>query len=395
MRIFLFLVVVITFFCVGRFDTALADTSMAFAAQRIPIPLVRPHRSDKSLCINGDPSSSGGPGVRELNKGQGSIVAPANKECSEQLSSTQGKNRQLQQSGIENKDASSASSLGDEKGHALSDPLTIARFVVTPILLWILKNLVSYSFRRIHIARTIYVDVEYQLRFLDRAVEGLTKWLNGLSQKPPVVPYLRLSPDRHYVYPSIQEDILECMWGEEITAVRFFYRDMEQVERHAEKIAASAHAIYALPPANLLNGRTAKMRYDADLKRGMEAIRKNLEALSRVKEFWVETVGRSTDQKNPFRGAASQLLYRLWVWHPIFTIAPAVLILLTVGALFWGAYLYSLGLEYLPWLFRRHCCVYCSFLIVGLGGVCLLMKRSADKRIFGAVTQRYINRASG
>ncbi|MEP2758831.1 MULTISPECIES: hypothetical protein [Alphaproteobacteria] len=278
---------------------------------------------------------------------------------------------------------------------SLSDPLTIARFVVTPILLWVLKNLVSYSFRRMHIARTIYVDVEYQLLFLDKAVEGLTKWLSDLSQKPPVVPYLRLSPDRHYVYPSIQADILECMWGEEITAVRFFYRDMEQVERHAEKIAASAHAIYALPPASLLKGRTAKMRYDADFSREVEAIKKHLEALDMIKKFWVDAVGRSANQKEPSRGAASQLLYSPWVWHPIFTVVPAFLILLFVGALFFGPNLYSVGLEFLPWPVQLVLlCLLPLFLILAVGLSWLGAKSKADKRIFGVVTQRYVSRTS-
>jgi len=277
---------------------------------------------------------------------------------------------------------------------SLSDPLTIARFVVTPILLWVLKNLVSYSFRRMHIARTIYVDVEYQLLFLDMAIKGLKSWLIDLSQKPPVVPYLRLSPDRHYVYPSIQADILECMWGEEITAVRFFYRDMEQVERHAEKIAASAHAIYGLPPANLLKGRTAKMRYDADFNREVEAVKKHLEALDMIKKFWVDTVGSKADQKNCFRGAAAQLLYTPRVWHSIFTVVPAFLILLFVGALFLGPNLYSVRLEFLSWPVQVIVLGLSSLLVVGLEFACWRIKKRADKKIFGVVTQGYTNRTS-
>ena len=250
---------------------------------------------------------------------------------------------------------------------SLSDPLTIARFVVTPILLWILKNLVSYSFRRMHIARTIYVDVEYQLRFLNRAVEELEKWFGGLRQWPPVVGYLRLSPDRHYVYPSIQTEILECMWGEEITAVRLFYRDMEQVERCAEKIAGFADKAYVRRHAHLLKERIEKVRNEAELKRAVEAIDENLKVLSKIRDFWVKEVGEHAEGKNrkikcrvlkffgnkkckentgrgnPYRNVASQLLYSPWVWHALFTLGWALLIFAALVILFQPSYLSDIG----------------------------------------------------
>lgn len=256
---------------------------------------------------------------------------------------------------------------------SLSDPLTIARFVVTPILLWVLKNLVSYSFRRMHIARTIYVDMEYQLLFLNRAVEGLTEWLNGLSQQPPIVPYLRLSPDRHYVYPSIQSEILECMWGEEITAVRLFYRDMEQVEQCAEKIAISAGAVYALPPANLLKGRTAKVQHEVTLRREMEAFDRNLDALCKIRDFWVDTVGGTANAKNPYRGAASQCLYRPAIWHLLFTGIWSFLILVILAVLFQPIHFGENGIApFTPWT---------TIAAVIVVAIMLLAKSQSDKRI--------------
>ena len=266
---------------------------------------------------------------------------------------------------------------------SLSDPLTIARFVVTPILLWILKNLVSYSFRRVHIARTIYVDVEYQLRFLDGAIDGLAKWLGDLRKSPKVISYIRLSPDRHYVYPSIQREILECMWGQEITAVRLFYRDMEQVERYAERISTSATTIFGLPPTHLLK-RGAKVRNDFELNREIEVVDENLTGLRSIRNFWLDEVGNRKDVEGNVRydAVASKLLYSRWVWHSIFTGAWSAFIVAVLVELFGFG---PVGGSQAIWCTAFWMLVAAIFLLL----IAIALKRISDNRVSRYVVEKY------
>ena len=92
------------------------------------------------------------------------------------------------------------------------------------------------------------------------------------------------------------------------------------------------------------------MQYEVALRREMEAFGKNLDALCKIRDFWVDTVGSAANAKNPFRGAASRCLYRPEIWHPLFTGIWSLLILIVLITLFQPNYYSEMGVViFNPW----------------------------------------------
>ena len=124
-----------------------------------------------------------------------------------------------------------------EKSGEPKVPVDILRFLIFPVIIWIAANLVNYSIKRMHLARILYVDTAYRLRFAARSVITLQKWLREFeTQRRPLL-RSPIMQEKHEVYPSIQDALVSATWGQEIPAVRIYYRDFQEIEERAGKIA--------------------------------------------------------------------------------------------------------------------------------------------------------------
>ncbi len=128
----------------------------------------------------------------------------------------------------------------------LGDPLTILRLSVIPIFIWVIKNLISYSFLRRHVTRAIYVDIEYRMRFTELFIKSTKDWIEHYEPYKDRVPFLRVGREDHHMYANIQSDLRECTWGEEVAAVRLIYRSFDEVERAADRIRQTYSDLLAL-----------------------------------------------------------------------------------------------------------------------------------------------------
>jgi hypothetical protein len=252
-------------------------------------------------------------------------------------------------------------------GNSLSDPLTILRFVVTPFAFWLLKNLISYSFLRIHVLRSLYADIEYRLRFTHTCIMNTERWLRATSGRMNrAVPFLGTAKEEHIVYPTMQSDIRECLWGREVTALRILYRGLDEIEVRLGKIENCFSQMIAhsrrMDEANVL-----PHVHDQMMRRYRSEIQENLSQVKAIYGFWKKVGLRSyrrkfsisaycrrfllqivslvatmrvslglADKKSVYRHVASSIFVGVWVWHLLWAWGPAVILVLAVFVLFWG-----------------------------------------------------------
>lgn len=254
---------------------------------------------------------------------------------------------------------------------ALSDPVTILRFAVAPIVLWIIKNLVSYSFQRIHMARAIYVDVEYRLLFARGCIDAGRQWLQDFDVTRPEIPVLNIDREEHRLYVILQPDLRECTWGAEVAAIRLAYRSFDEIESIAGRIAKTYAELLTL--SRSLSQQLVSGRNQARIKRHSDLIASDIDRIERIYLFWLQVSRRARRQypnsefavfalyvwccrnllpEKVFRAfcrlyqqnstthprwIARSLLYNKWLWHLMCVYVPlAVLLLLGYVVVFSG-----------------------------------------------------------
>ena len=261
-------------------------------------------------------------------------------------------------------------------GNSLSDPVTILRFVATPFAFWLLKNLISYSFLRIHVLRSLYADIEYRLRFTHTCITNTERWLQSTSGRiDRTVPFLGTAKEEHIVYPTMQSDIRECTWSEEVTALRILYRGLDEIEVRLGKIENCFSQMVAhsrrMDEANI-----APHVHNQMMRRYRSEIQENLSQIKEIYRFWKKVGLRScrrkfsisaycrsfllqivslvtrahvplglADKKSVYRHVASSIFVGFWVWHLFWVWVPAVIVALSVFVLFWGPLLGFEGFE--------------------------------------------------
>lgn len=252
-------------------------------------------------------------------------------------------------------------------GNSLSDPVTILRFVATPFAFWLLKNLISYSFLRIHVLRSLYADIEYRLRFTHTCITNTERWLRTTSGRMNrAVPFLGTAKEEHIVYPTMQSDIRECLWGGEVTALRILYRGLDEIEVRLGKIENCFSQMIAhsrrMDEANALPHVHDQMmrRYRSEIqenlsqvkaiygfwkKVGLRSYRRKFSISAYCRRFLLQIVSLVTrrhvslglaDKKSVYRHVASSIFVGVWVWHLLWAWGPAVILVLAVFVLFWG-----------------------------------------------------------
>lgn len=235
----------------------------------------------------------------------------------------------------------------------ISDPLTILRIAVAPIVLWIVKNLVSYSFQRIHMARAIYVDVEYRMMFARYCIVAGKRWLCEFDEKGPRVPLLNISKEDHRLYAALQPDLRECTWGAEVAATRLAYRSFDEMESVASRIADTYKELLSVSRQAPKSGEQKP-----DMKRYRDLIAADIGRIERTYMFWVRVgvrawlrvrkrrpawlFGAGKSLKRPsndamvrgeerVRWVVRSLLYRKYVWHLMCVYIPLIS-LVVIGA---------------------------------------------------------------
>ncbi len=234
----------------------------------------------------------------------------------------------------------------------ISDPLTILRIAVAPIVLWIVKNLVSYSFQRIHMARAIYVDVEYRLLFTEQCIETGRRWVEAFdaNQNQPRIPILNISREDHRLYTALQPDLRECTWGAEVAAIRLIYRSFDEIENVADRISKTYAELLAA--SRNLSRAPRGSRSGTNLNRYRDLIEADIARIERIFAFWLAvslrakkfhasnwlrrfcSFERPGDER--FRWVVRSLLYGFWLWHMMCSYAPLVFLSALGGLILFG-----------------------------------------------------------
>jgi hypothetical protein len=231
---------------------------------------------------------------------------------------------------------------------------TLAVPFIAPVIVFILSGIVGYALKRYNLARILYVDVDYRLRFeilavyhLKEQIKKLRKWSEHHSTtRPP--PLIRMVKEEHFVLSSIQGDLKSCLWGNEIDAVRNFYRDFQLVEHRAGKV----EELYSDLVKKYVECPTSK---PSDLSNYptcyVEQIDKQYKIIKEIVEFWFRTLGNDHNftfgatpdphfrSELAFPEAAQNLLYRRLIWYPTFVVIPFLAIAGIFGVLFFAVFL--------------------------------------------------------
>jgi hypothetical protein len=131
-----------------------------------------------------------------------------------------------------------------------------AAFIGTGIL-WLTQMLVAYATRRLHLIRTLKVDIAYRAGSAANAYYYLLIWRHHFrlfpeenanlpaipefkaeNAKPLEIPVLTTPvSEEHVVYANIQAQMVECLWGAEVADVRITYRWLGLIETRIASIS--------------------------------------------------------------------------------------------------------------------------------------------------------------
>ena len=255
-----------------------------------------------------------------------------------------------------------AEKMGGRGGRTGSGPnnasLTVS--LVAPIIAFILAGIVGYALKRINLARTLYVDVSYRLRFETSAIyrlmpqlEKLRDWAGNETHETP--PFIIIVKEDHFVLSNIQDDLKSCLWGNEVDAVRIFYRDFQRIEHRAGKIEELYTDLvkkYVECPSSTFRTRYARCYVDQ--------IDDQFEIIKEIVAFWlnilcypacdpkfefseslyykiVKEIGL-LNKNSRFTKAATYLIYSCRIWYPTFIVLPFIAITLVFGVVFFGVF---------------------------------------------------------
>ena len=220
--------------------------------------------------------------------------------------------------------------------------------LVAPVIAWILASIVGYAVKRYNLARILYVDVDYRLRFeilavyrLQEQIKKLREWSSADFPTTHLPPSIRMVKEEQFVLPSIQGDLKCCLWGNEIDAVRNFYRDFQLVEHRAGKV----EDLYSDLVKKHVECSTPKPSHLRNYPRCyVEQIDDQFKIIKEIVEFWIRTLGEDHNFKfgaapdpnfrSKFPKAAEKLIYGRILWHLTFVVIPFLAIAGAFGVLF-------------------------------------------------------------
>lgn len=224
-------------------------------------------------------------------------------------------------------------------------PELVLRFALIPMLLWIAKNLVAYAFRRHHALRSLYADAFYRLGFAEQAVRNIRKGLEDFEIKNPMLPTSLARRENHFLYQSLQADLKECTWGNEVAAIRLLYRSLDQIDGSVDVIARRHEK--ALELSRKVSDTTTSNATALELKRLVREIGSEAHSIQDELQFW-KKVRRLARKRMPLKrfGDCIQNKPRpkwAWVlrsvmlpqsvWWSVFLVAPLSAIVLAVWIL--------------------------------------------------------------
>lgn len=274
---------------------------------------------------------------------------------------------------------------------------------VAPIVALILAGIVRYALRRYHLVRNLYVDVDYRLRFeilsaysLSDQLGSLKGWANAPLLKPP--PFLRIVQEQHFLLPTMQDDLGSCLWGNEVDAVRNFYRDFQLIECRAAKI----EGLYLeLVRKVAEDAEGSKIRLDIYI----DQIECQLELIKTIVRFWVRILCKSTFEfdseperefkvKLAFPGVARKLVFRRLVWYSTFVFVPIIALSSAFAGVFFGVfhpkYVYSLiSTDLCPYLAGATIALFVFFVLP------FWLKAHGDRKIEADILYPFASRLSG
>lgn len=235
----------------------------------------------------------------------------------------------------------------------LGDPVTILRLSVIPIFIWVIKNLISYSFLRRHVTRAIYVDIEYRMQFTKLCITAGRNWVSNFDPRMKRMPLLNISRENHHMYAALQSDIKECTWGSEVASVRLVYRSFDEIENIAERISRTFDEI-------LVHSRDGA-RYISNFReyervvRLRDQIEADLLRIEEIYSFWCGVGRRArcvTRRKKDKRSweyiwIARSLFYSRAFWHSICVWVPLFIIVVAGTMLLFWAMLPEWGVKIL------------------------------------------------
>ncbi len=169
---------------------------------------------------------------------------------------------------------------------ALAEGVSSYFGLLPPVLAWYLASVLSYTLRRVHLVRILFVDIDARLRFSILGICSVRRWLLESSASTKSLPFLSTAREHHQVYSSMENDLHACLWGNEVDAVRFFYRDFQEIELCAGRIQSQ---FVDLTKIYVRSAGGDEYRRARQTSRSL--IEHNLYIIEMVLESWLQTFG--------------------------------------------------------------------------------------------------------
>ena len=142
---------------------------------------------------------------------------------------------------------------------------TIAKILVIPFLILGAQKLFSYSRQRFNLIKTLRIDLAYRIANAISAYQQLFQWNEALNlshktltNAPTPLPHLRPHAEEHFLYKSLQLEMMHSLWGKEVQTVREAYRGLDILEKRVQIIRTQYERL-----ATLMT-ETAKLNNDAN-----------------------------------------------------------------------------------------------------------------------------------
>ena len=234
---------------------------------------------------------------------------------------------------------------------SLSDPKILSRFLILPFLAWVLNSLVQYSLKRIHLLRTLYIDIDYRIRLAVSGYKQLENW-EKLRDIEKILPPRIIWDEKNRVFDGLQSDARSCLWGNELAAVHLFYRKADLLQQSFYKAGQISDDIRALFVAqHVEKDETKNEATKTFLKSLYSSIDQTLEDTKLFIEGWLSIQDDEKVDLNElelkdfadrnYEGVATKFFWRPWIWHWCFAYAPFCFAL-SIGLFF----IFSISIEY-------------------------------------------------
>lgn len=125
---------------------------------------------------------------------------------------------------------------GGEKLAATLTNLDLAKILIIPVALWIIKGIIVYSFGRFHLIRHLYAEIELEVNALKPFHLDFKTWKrDNIDIQPPIpkssMRLINFEPQLTYpVYHSSQSLIVTALWGKEIRKIHHLYSIFRDIQ---------------------------------------------------------------------------------------------------------------------------------------------------------------------